>query len=66
MSRKVRVSITYSWEVTQNQWKANKDFHESLEDNIRWKANDDPTTMFHFLSEIDHHPNVKVEVEGIK
>ena len=65
MSKKVRVSITYSWEITKNQWIENKDFHESLPENIRWKANDDPKSMFYFLNEIDNEPDVRVEVEGI-
>ena len=65
MSDKVKVSITYSWEVTQNQWKANKNFHESLPDNIKWKANDDPKSMFFFLNEIDNQPEVRVEVESV-
>jgi len=64
-SQKVKIAITYEWEVTQRQWQANKDFHESLPDNIQWKAEDDPKTMFFFLNEIDTSPNVKVQVEGM-
>ena len=64
-SQKLRVAITYEWEVTPRQWESNKKFHDSLEENIRWKANDDPKSMFYFMNEIDHQPNVKVEVDRI-
>ena len=60
-SQKLRVAITYEWEVTPKQWESN----DSLEENIRWKANDDPKSMFYFMNEIDHQPNVKVEVDRI-
>ncbi len=64
-SQKVKIAITYEWEVTQRQWQSNKDFHETLPENIKWKAHDDPTSMFYFLNELDKNPNVKVEVESL-
>lgn len=62
MTKKVKVDITYSWEVSEKDWEANKNFHETLEENITWKAKDDPITMFHFLTNIGY-PDIKVGVE---
>ena len=64
MSKKVKIDVTYTWEVTQREWEANKNFHESLEDNITWKVKDDPISMFHFLTNI-HHPKTLVRVKRI-
>tara|TARA_R110002051_G_scaffold299560_1_gene366736 strand:+ start:524 stop:730 length:207 start_codon:yes stop_codon:yes gene_type:complete len=65
MGKKVKVDITYSWEVSERDWTANKKFHESLEDNITWKAKDDPISVFHFLNCIDQPKDLRVSVERV-
>lgn len=65
MSKKVKVDITYSWEVSEKDWTANKEFHESLEENIIWKTKDDPISVFHFLNNIDQPQDLIVSVERV-
>ena len=65
MSKKVKVDITYSWEVSEKDWDHNNKFQDSLEENIHWKAVDDPICIFHFLNDIDKPNDVSVEVERI-
>lgn len=65
MGKKVKVDITYSWEVSEREWNSNKNFHESLEDNITWKAKEDPISVFHFLNNIDQPKDLRVAVERV-
>ena len=65
MSKKVKVDITYSWEVSEHQWDTNKKFQNSLEENITMKSQDDPISMFFFLNDINKPEDVIVSVERV-
>jgi hypothetical protein len=58
MTNKVKIEITYSWEVSQKEWVEGKEFWiKDLED----KASYDAIDVFHHLRQIKN-PESKVKV----
>jgi hypothetical protein len=72
---KVKISLTYTWEVTKKEWKEREEFRKGLDDNILWDGvpinkileseKDNPTYLFHEMNQLGHPNDFKVSVQGI-
>lgn len=47
-NKKVKVRLTYEWEVSEKEYNDSRDFFKE-----QWEWRSDPVSLFHFLNEMN-------------